>query len=441
PRGGAADDDRAPARDARVIPGRPALARLAERRLVIWAVFAGIHLVLGLINLTSPSLPLGDVSWVYRAWVEAAVHSGYWVGIHADWVYPILALLPMLAAAAAGFEFYSSTWLTLVLLLNAAALAVLTGVGRTGRNHRAAWWWLAFLALLGPIALGRLDAITVPLALVGVIWLAKRPAVAGVLFAVAAWMKVWPAAVALAAVVALRDRRKILAAAILTSLLVLLIAQLYGSGLHVFSFLTTQTDRGMQIEAPVATPWLWHALATGESRLYYDTAILTFQVEGPGVEVAAGLVTPALAVAVLAVLWLGWRALRAGAAGDALFPLLALALVVTLIAVNKVGSPQFVCWLAVPVLAGLLAGSRSFRVPAVLSLLLAALTQVVYPHLYNALLTLHPLMLVTLTVRNLLYFVLLAWAARQLWRLGRRDERGASAGTSRNSEPALTLEP
>ncbi|MFC0681091.1 glycosyltransferase 87 family protein [Lysobacter korlensis] len=424
-------------------PALAALAALAERRLVLWAAFALLHLWLGLVNLTSPSLPLGDVSWVYRGWIERAVYSDYWVGIHAEWVYPILALLPMLAAAVAGFEYYSSTWLTLVLALNAGAFALLTGVGRTGRNQGAAWWWLAFLALLGPIAIGRLDAVTVPLALVAVLWLRRRPAVAGVLLAVAAWMKVWPAALVLAAVVALRDRARVLVAAGVTSLLVLLIAQLYGSGLHVFSFLTTQADRGMQIEAPVATPWLWHALATGGTRIYYDTRILTFQVDGPGVGLAASLVTPALALAVLAVLWLGWRAFRAGAAGEELFPVLALALVVSLVAVNKVGSPQFVAWLAVPVLAGTLARARPFRVPAALTLMLAGLTQIVYPHLYGALLALHPLMLVALTMRNLLYFVLLAWAVRELWRLGARGAQEGSvlAGPSRNSEPALTLEP
>jgi hypothetical protein len=433
--------------------GRPALRALAERRLVIWAVFVGIHLWLGLVNLTASSLPLGDVSWVYRGWIERAVHFGYWVGIDTDWVYPILALLPMLGAALAGFEFYSSTWLTLVLLLNAAALGMLTGFGRTARNQGAAWWWLAFLALLGPIALGRLDAVTVPIALAGVLWLSSRPAVAGALFAVAAWIKVWPAAIALAAVLALKERRRILAAAVGTSLFVVLVAELYGSGMHVVSFLTTQTDRGMQIEAPAATPWLWHALATGGSRLFYDTGILTFQVVGPGIDVALAAVTPLLALVVLAVVLLGWRAVRAGAAPEALFPVLALALVVSLIAVNKVGSPQFVCWLAVPVLAGMLARTVSlartvnlartvsFRVPAVLTLVLAALTQVIYPHWYNYLLSLNPLMLTTITVRNLLYFVLLGWGVRALWRLGSRSAADSGAASSRNSEPALTSEP
>jgi hypothetical protein len=418
---------------------RPALAALTERRLVLWLAFALVHLWLGVVNLTSPSLPLGDVSWVYRDWVERAVYSGFWVGIDAPWVYPILAILPMLAAAVAGFAFYSSTWLTLVMLLNAGALALVTGIGRTGRNLRPGWWWVSFLALLGPIAIGRLDGVTVPLALAAVLWLGSRPTLAGTLLAVAAWMKIWPAAVALAAVVALRERGRVLAGAVVTSLSVVLVALLLGSGQRVFSFLTTQTDRGVQIEAPVATPWLWHALATGGSSLYYDTGILTYQVEGPGIGVASAVVTPLLVVAVLAVTWLGWRAQRAGTPAERLFPVLALALVVTLIAVNKVGSPQFVCWIAVPVLAGLLADARAFRTPAVLALVTAALTQVVYPHLYGALLALHPPMLVALTVRNLLFFVLLGWAVRTLWRMGARRGRPVTSGGS-DSEHLLAVE-
>jgi hypothetical protein len=398
---------------------RAALSRLGQRRVLLWATFAAIHLWLGLINLTSPTLPMGDVTWVYRAWMERALFSDYWVGIHTDWVYPVLALLPMLAATVLGFEFYGSSWLTMVLLLNAGAFGMLTGFGRTARNQAVAWWWLGFLLLLGPIALARIDAVTVPIAIAAVLWLTTRPAAAGVLLAVAAWIKVWPVALGLAAVLALRARGSILRAALGTSAVVVLVAVLYGSGPNVFSFISTQTERGLQIEAPAATPWLWHSFATADSTIYYDDGILTFQVDGPGTEIAALLVTPLLALLVFAVAALGWRAARRGVPGVTLFPVLSLALVAALIAANKVGSPQFVCWLAVPVIAGLLADARGFRVPAVLVAAIAGLTQVVYPFLYNYLLALDPAMLAVLTVRNLLYFVLLGWAARALWRLGR----------------------
>ena len=91
-----------------------------------------------------------------------------------------------------------------------------------------------------------------------------------------------------------------------------------------------------------------------------------------------------------------------------------------LIGFNKVGSPQFISWLAVPILLGLVTHAAghggSFRQPALLGLVIAGLTQVIYPWWYAWLLTAHPLMLGTITVRNVLTFVLLGWAVVALVR-------------------------
>ena len=83
------------------------------------------------------------------------------------------------------------------MIVNAAAFAVLLTRGRAVAV--AAWWWLGFLAVLGPIALARIDSITVPIALAGMLLLATRPRIAAVLLTIAAWIKVWPAALVAAA--------------------------------------------------------------------------------------------------------------------------------------------------------------------------------------------------------------------------------------------------
>jgi hypothetical protein len=141
--------------------------------------------------------------------------------------------------------------------------------------------------------------------------------------------------------------------------------------------------------------------------------------------------TPLLGVVIALITVLGIRSLRQGAQAADLLPALALALVTALIAVNKVGSPQFVSWLAVPIVLGIatrIAGTgRSFRTPAAIVLAIAGLTQLVYPYLYNALLSLDPLMLVVLTGRNLLYFVLLGWALHAIVTAPRRSENDESA--------------
>ena len=381
----------------------------------VWVAFVLVHLWLGLANLYAPGLPLGDVTLVYKFWIEQATIGQFWVGIDSVWVYPIVALVPMLAASLFGPDQYASTWLTMVMLLNAVAFGFITGWGRARERMTVAWWWVGFLLLLGPIALGRIDSVTVPLAIVGVLLIANRPRAAAIVLAVATWIKVWPAALIAAAIIALRDRVRVLFTGIAVSAVIVAIVLLLGGGSNVFSFIGQQTGRGLQIEAPISTPWMWAAAAgVPGAYVYYDNAILTFQIQGAGVEVASALMTPLLLVAVVAVAFLGVRATRAGVAAGDLFPPLALALVTTFIAFNKVGSPQFVAWLAVPVVLGLATSAagfgRSFRTPAIMVLTIAALTQMIYPYLYDLLLVTHPLLVTVLTVRNLLLFVLLGWA-------------------------------
>jgi preprotein translocase subunit SecG len=359
------------------------------------------------------------------------------VGITIPFVYPILAFLPIVSALAFGPALYPTAWLGIVTALNALAFAVLirsgagagasasAGAGAGADDARApaprlitaAWWWLGFLLLLGPIALARIDSVTVPLVIMALLQLAARPLWGTVLLTIATWVKVWPAAVIAALFVASRRRWRVLAIAAGTSAVIVALALLAGSGRNVFSFVTQQTTRGIQIESPVSLIWLWQtAFGVPGNSIYYDRQLLTYQVAGPGVDVAAELMTPLLALGVAAVLLLGVIALRRGARFERLFPPLVLALVVTLIAFNKVGSPQFIAWLVAPVILGLVtAGVRAWRTPAVMVLVLATLTQVVYPYWYDWLLVANPLMLTALTARNLLEFVLLGWAIHGIW--------------------------
>lgn len=386
--------------------------------ITLWLVFGAVHLWLGYLNLYGPGLPMGDVTHVYLFWVERGLLGGEWVGIDTSWVYPLLALVPMLASYVFGPDLYGSMWLTIVMMLNAIALVSIIGVQERARHARIAWWWMLYLVLLGPIALGRIDAITVPVALVAVMLIARHPRWGGVLLAVGAWVKVWPAGVLLAAVIALRERGAVMAAAVGTTMLVVAAGLALGGASALLTPIAQQTGRGLQVEAPISTVWLW-AAAAGEwaARVYYDQGILTWQVDGDGSAQAAAAMTPLLALVVAVIAALGVIAVRRGVDEVAVFPVLALAMVMALVTVNKVGSPQFATWIAVPIMLGLAwrpRGGESFRVPAVLALAIAALTQVVYPVLYGALLSLDTGMLLALTTRNLLYVALLGWAVARL---------------------------
>ena len=395
--------------------------------ITLWAAFVLVHLWLGMLALYAPGQPLGDVTSVYKFWIVDYAFAGHgWVGIDTVWVYPILAIVPMIAAAAFGPDFYASTWLSLVMAIDAIAFAVLVARARRHGTPHVAGWWLLFLIALGPVAVGRIDAITVPVAIVGMLVLVGRPLLGGVLLTVAAWIKVWPAALVAAAVIALRDRLRVLAAALVTTAVVVATALAFGAGSNVLSFVTQQTGRGLQIESVIATPWMWDAtLGPGHSVVYYDTGILTFQLRGDGVAAAAAVATPLLALAALVLLVIGALAVRRGRTSGEVLPPLALALTVAMIVFNKVGSPQFVTWLAVPIVFGLVTAAsgagRSFRVPAALGVVIAALTQVVYPFFYHHLLGVPELSLVfVLSARNALYLVLFGWALVALVGLLRR---------------------
>lgn len=389
---------------------------LARNPIVLWGAFVLVHFVVGMLGLYGPGLPLGDVTLIYRFWVENGLDTGVWVGIDAVWVYPILALVPMLIAYLFGPDLYASTWLSFVMLVDVLAFAVLAGFGRDRRLAYAGWWWLAFLLLLGPVALGRIDSITVPVAILGVLVLATYPRLAALLLTVATWIKVWPAALLAAAVVALRSRWRIAATAAIASLAIAVVALVLGAGPNILSFITQQAGRGLQVESPIGTFWMWDAFATQSSRsiVYYDQAILTFQVVGPGAVIAAAIMTPLLAVVTAGLLLLGVVATRRGVPATELLPPLTLAITTALILFNKVGSPQFVTWLAVPMVLGLTASLTgrgiSFRAPVVLTLVIAGLTQLIYPYLYNQLLSLDFTLLLMLSARNALYLVLLIWA-------------------------------
>jgi hypothetical protein len=369
-----------------------------------------------MLGLYGPGLPLGDVTFVYRFWVQHGFETGSWVGIDTVWVYPIVALVPMLIASLFGPDLYASTWLSFVMLVDAAAFAVLIGFGRDRRLAPVGWWWLAFLVLLGPVALGRIDSITVPIAIVGVLVLTTAPRLAAVLLTIATWIKVWPAALIAAAIVALRTRVTIAATAAIASAAIIVVALLFGAGGNLFSFITQQTGRGLQVESPIATFWMWDAFATHSTRsiVYYDQAILTYQVVGPGSTQAASVMTPLLAVVTAMLLVLGIVAKRRGVPVLEMLPALMLAITTALILFNKVGSPQFVTWLAVSLIFGLTASitghGPSFRTPVVLTLVIAGMTQALYPYLYDQLLGLDFTLLLVLSARNVLYIVLLFWA-------------------------------
>lgn len=389
---------------------------------MLWIAFAIVHIAVGVLGFVLHNQPMGDVNNVYDPWSTSAIEGGAIVGITESWVYPQLALVPMvLAQGFAWIAGYEVAWAILVTLCDAAAFAMLVGRGRSSGRTAAAWFWIAFIALLGPVGMYRLDAITVPLALAGSLWLVGRPWLGSILLAVATWIKVWPAALLAAAVIAVRRRLAVVGGAVVVSAMTLAAVFAAGGGGHAFGFITDQTDRGLQLEAPVSAWYLWGAvLGIPESFIYYDGDLLTYQVSGPHADAVIAVMTPLLITAMVAVAALGaYRAWR-GSSFVRLFPPLALALVLVFILLNKVGSPQYMTWIIAPLAVGLVIDRHRWWGPAALGLVMAGLTQVVYPIAYHYLLSAHVLGAIFLTARNALVAVLLVWAIVRVARVPHR---------------------
>lgn len=392
---------------------------------------------------------------LYRWWMWQGLHQGVWPVLDGDWVYPAGAVLPMLLPAlvdAVGTQPYAVAWSVLVTALNGAAVAVLLrsagrrpGAGVRGEVVRpahdpavGAWWWLAFVLLLGPVAVGRLDAVVAPVVVVALTVALRRPAVAAALLTAGAWIKVAPGALLLPLVLVLRRpwRDLVLPAAAVCAVVAGVVAAGGGLG-HLTSFLTEQGERGLQVESVAATPFVLAGLAGGIGgepvRVVLNDAITTWEIAGPGTAAVAGALGLVLPVALAAVTaLLTWVRVRTGERLDTAGFLArgALLVALTLILANKVGSPQFVGWLAGPVVVGLArpgaAGPRSWRVPAALVLLVAALTQVVFPIAYDGITLQQAGPSLVLVLRNLLLVVLVVLVARDLVRTGRAGSRATS---------------
>ena len=418
----------------------------APARLALWAAFAAVHAWLTWLGVVVvPAESFADVD-LYRWWVHLGLEHGRWPVRDEPFVYPAGALLPMVLPALGttwSTTGYALGWCALVTALDAAATAALVAPGRhldpgeqvghgaTGdtdperTSTAGAWWWLAFLTLLGPVAIGRLDAVVAPLMVVALLVGVRRPSVAAALVTVGAWIKVAPGALLLPLLTAARRPVRAVvapAAAVCAGVLVLLAV---GGGLpNAASFALTQTTRGLQTESVAATGWVVAGLWREDVRIVLDEELITWEVTGPGVGGALAVLDVLLVAGVAAGAAALWLARVRGRAVEALLPG-ALALLTLLVVANRVGSPQFLAWFAAPVAVALARPGRTaprWRPPlAVVALAPAGLTQLVFPWRYAGLLTGDLATTTTLALRNALLVALLALAVAGLVAVLRDD--------------------
>jgi hypothetical protein len=383
--------------------------------------FIGLYVIflLGLLPAILTGQVLGDLP-LYRAWAQEGLVYQVWQGITVGWVYPIGALLPVVFADIAGPYTYQLLWFVMTAVLNVFAVGALTAWGRRASGYRAAWLWLLISLMLSPVGLLRLEGITAPIVIVALVLVARRPVVAGVLLTIATWIKVWPAAVFLAVIAVSPRRRTVALTGVAVTAVVAASVWIMGGLPYLAGFVTTQSDRALQLEAPVTTPWVWlAAIGHHGTVIYQNYAISTQEVTGPGTAQIAALMTPLMFVALAAIFVLLLVALRRGHDRPRLLLMGSLALVSAFVVFNKVGSPQYMLWIAPIITVGVLHDWRQWRVATYLMLVIAGLTTLIFPIFYLPLVSGDPLAVLVLTCRNALLVVMLGWSVRTLWRMAR----------------------
>ena len=378
--------------------------------------------------------PMGDLDFAYQPWANEVLHNGVLLGISSDWVYPYPALVPILLAALASPGHLATAWLLarMVIMLSVlfAMVAFKADEDQTlSRRYLAAYAWIGFTLALGPVSISRIDTVSVILAVLGALAMSTGARIGAASFwTFAAWVKIWPVALFIAIATNKKSWFRVVAYGAAISAALVVIAFLFGGNASIFSFVTGQGERGLQIESPMATPWLWAAVfGATDAGIYYNHSILTFEVFGPATQQVAfwlGLVQAGAIAITLALSILANRAIDkvrssisdidAAARRNDVIAWTAFTATLDLIVFNKVGSPQFISWLAVPIILGVLLGVQRWMTASMLVLLLSVLTWLVYPVVYEGILSSQPLPTAVLLVRNLVEIVALVYANYRL---------------------------
>ena len=385
---------------------------LATILVHLWLIFEA--------NQNPQTAPFNDVN-LYGYWADQVLQGNGILGVNTPWVYPFVALGPILLAKLIGGGAGMLTgWLIFICAINLIGVSAIVDWGQEGKAaFRSAFFYLGFIALLGPVAVGRIDSAAAFFAMLGLVQVYRNRFRTGmVFFTLGAWMKIWPVAAALALFASAKAKLKSIFGGLATVVVILLTGFVLGANRNLFSFVTMQGARGLQVESVAATFWVWAAkFGLPGAGIYFDNQLVTNQVSGAFSAETASLLSFVMVAAIGITAWLGFRAFKAGADSKQLFVAVFLTAALDLIVFNKVGSPQFEVWLAIPLMAGILLGLPNWRFPLALGAAIALLTNLLYPVFYMDLMGLGWLGIAILTVRNISLVALLIWANLRLTKL------------------------
>lgn len=363
----------------------PARTRLKPAVIALFVVYVASRVVLAYLadhpeHYGTPTTKIvGDVQ-IYEGWATAIVdaHRAPYSQIAIE--YPPGALPFALGPKLARWPgTYRLRFIVLMLLVDGAGLAGLLVLSRRWGSTAGCWLWVVGVAAVGPIMLLRLDLVPA----VATIWAVERAAAGrwggtGAALAGGFLVKVYPLFLLPVALVA-APRRRALGAGFALATSVALLPFVRALGDLFRSVVEYHAQRGLQIES------LWATILLFAGHFGYATAI---EFNFGAFHLASGLSTTFKTVAdVLSLTAVGagaavaWRAVRRSDRivwAELLFGTLA-----CIMALGTVFSPQFMLWVLALAAAVACAPRSAVRIPALLVVPLCALTQVVYPFLYD----------------------------------------------------------
>lgn len=340
------------------------------------------------------------------------------------WEYPAAAAMFIAFPAVLRGAPYAVVFVQQMVLVDLVLLGLLAFWGMRRGSWGGAWFWVAAVPLLGPVALGRFDLVPTLFAAGGLVAAAaSAPLTAGVLLGTGATVKLWPALLVPIVLALHRGGVRVVAGGAAVGLLVTGLVAWFGELRYLLSFLSYQQDRGLEIEAVPALP----LMIAGADGLRQDIAITfgfgAWEVHGPGEQALLRLADLGLVAVLVLVAWLTWRVRRTAADRGQAVVLLAVVLMVGFLLFDKVLSAQYPLWIA-----GLVAVALCWRESPLCDAVLPMcgvllLTQLVYPVYFQDLVNrADPLPVRLLVARDVLLLVVFLQATWAAHRLGRTSE-------------------
>jgi hypothetical protein len=400
-------------------------ARRGPRMIVIGWLITRV-LMLGILA-GCERFVVGDVFYYHRK-VNALLTAGLDRTLY-EYPTPVVWILALPYGVAFGSRIgYLIAFIVLMLALDAVFTYALWR--STGRRHDTSIdFWLIFVLLIGPLSYLRFDML--PAVLAGGALLAARhkPWVTGALTGLGAAVKLWPALLIGAFLSYRSDRRPAGLAFVIVGFGLALISLIFGGWARLISPLTWQSDRGLQIESIWATPLMLARAASPDQWLVDISQYQAYEIFGPGVDVWIVISNLATLLGLTMIILLTIRAFRHNGSTPVAIGFVVVATVAIMTITNKTLSPQYLLWLGGPMAALMVLRPNASvdEQPAINRmagqlLILALLTQLVYPLFYDGYLGRSGQLMIILStgvtaIRNLALVVFTVEACWLAWRM------------------------